>query len=89
MKRLFFLILFILCLLSLNVTAEEYLFMTEGDFPMPYSGSIQCVNAAHGVYTAESVEDIKHLIDSGIVTHHAPMSYSELFDYETNDPYYS
>ncbi len=89
MKRLFFLILFIICLSPLTSYAEEYIFMTGGDFPMPYSTSIETVNAAHGVYTTESIEDIQHLIDAGIVTYCEPMSYSELFEYETNDYYYS
>lgn len=89
MKKFFFLILYIICLSAVPAHAEEYLFMTDGDFPMPYSSSIQTVNAAHGVYTTDSLDDIGHLIDSGIVTYCEPMSYSELFDYETNDYYYS
>ncbi len=88
MKKVFFLILLILCSISLSVCAEEYIFTAEGDFPMPYSNSIETVNAAHGVYTAESLDDIQPLIDAGLVTYYEPMSYSELFDYTTNDDYY-
>ncbi len=63
--------------------------MTEGDFPMPYSASIETVNSAHGVYTTDNLNAIQHLIDAGLVTYCEPMSYSELFDYTTNDFYYS
>ncbi len=55
---------------------------------MPYSTSIETVNADHGVYTTESLEDIQHLIDAGLIDYCEPMSYSELFDYTTEDEYY-
>lgn len=89
MKRVLFLILFIISIMSVSVCAEEYIFTVEGDFPMPYSTSITTINANHGVYTASSLEDIQHLIDAGVVNYCEPMSYSELFDYETNDTYYT
>lgn len=56
---------------------------------MPYSNSIATVNAAHGVYTASSLEDIQYLIDAGLVDYCEPMSYSELFEYVPNDTYYA
>lgn len=62
--------------------------MTEGDFPMPYSASIETVNSAHGVYTTDNIEAIQPLMDAGLVTYCEPMSYSELFDYTTSDPFY-
>ncbi|MBQ6795060.1 MAG: S8 family serine peptidase [Clostridia bacterium] len=88
MKKLLFLTLFILCLLSVPICAEEYIFTTEGDFPMPYSSSIEVVNATHNVYTTDNIEAIQPLIDEGLVNYCEPMTYSELFDYTLNDPHY-
>ncbi|MBQ8540197.1 MAG: S8 family serine peptidase [Clostridia bacterium] len=79
----------ILLLLSFSCSAEEYIFTVNESFPMPYSTSITTVNANHGVYTASSLEDIQYLIDEGLVDYCEPMSYSELFDYTTNDTYYT
>ncbi|MBQ3110200.1 MAG: S8 family serine peptidase [Clostridia bacterium] len=90
-KTVFFTILTacVILLLSFSCSAEEYIFTVKDNFPMPYSNSITTVNAAHGVYTASSLEDIQHLIDAGLVDYCEPMSYSELFEYETNDTYYA
>lgn len=91
-KKLFKLIpflLIILCLWSANVFAEEYIFTTSSPFIIPRSSSIEVVNFNHNVYTTENLEDIQHLIDAGIVIQCEPMSYSELFDYTTEDKYYS
>ncbi len=76
-------------LLSSTAYAEEYIFTTTQSFPVMYSASINVVNEKHGVYTAESIEDIQYLIDAGIVDYCEPMSYSELFDYTTEDTYYN
>lgn len=89
MKKVLFLTLFILSLLSVSVCAEEYIFTTEGDFPIPYSSSIEVVNATHNVYTTNNIEAIQPLIDEGLVNYCEPMTYSELFDYTLNDPHYS
>lgn len=90
-KLLGLLTLFILSMLylSLPAFAEEYIFTTQSPFPVPYSSSIEVVNADHNVYTAQSIDDIQYLIDAGIVSYCEPMSYSELFDYTTNDTYYT
>lgn len=79
-------ILFSFCIVS---SAEEYIFTTTSDFPMPYDDSIQTVNALHNVFTTSSLDSISHLIDEGIVDCVEPMSYSELFDYTPSDNYYS
>ncbi|MBR5535033.1 MAG: S8 family serine peptidase [Clostridia bacterium] len=89
MKKALFHILIILCFISLPVCAEEYIFTVEGDFPMPYSGAIEMVNADHGIYTTDNLDSIQHLIDAGLVSYCEPMSYSELFDYTTEDLYYA
>lgn len=79
----------ILCMFFIGANAEEYIFTVTEDFPVPYSTSIETVNSTHGVYTAQSLSDIQHLIDSDIIKSYEPMSYSELFDYRTEDYYYS
>lgn len=79
----------IILLFSIGVCAEEYIFTVSSDFPMPYSTSIETVNARHGVYTTSNVEAIQPLIDAGLVNYCEPMSYSELFDYTTDDYYYN
>lgn len=79
---------FIIILFTTPVLAEEYIFTTNTSFPVFYSSSIQTVNSDHNLYTAESLEEIQPLIDQGIVTYCEPMSYSELFEYTTNDTHY-
>ncbi|MBQ8002566.1 MAG: hypothetical protein IJ297_03900 [Clostridia bacterium] len=92
MKKFFFILITVsvlfLCM-GANSFAEEYIFTVSDSFPMPYSDSIHTVNAQHGVYTTENIEDIQPLIDAGLVTYYEPMSYSELFDYTTEDYYYA
>ena len=92
MKKFFFILITVsvlfLCM-GANSFAEEYIFTVSDSFPMPYSDSIHTVTAQHGVYTTENIEDIQPLIDAGLVTYYEPMSYSELFDYTTEDYYYA
>lgn len=79
----------IILLFSVSVHAEEYIFTTHSDFPMPYSTSIEVVNANHNLYVASDFDSLRSLIDCGIVSSYEPMSYSYLFDYTTIDTYYS
>lgn len=91
MKKILFSFILIMCfplLVSLSCSAEEYIFTVNEDFPMPYSTSIETVNADHGVYTTDDIASIQHLIDTGLIDYCEMMSYSELFDYTTEDEYY-
>lgn len=76
-----------LCL-GVSVFAEGYIFTSQECFPVPYSSSIKVVNADHGVYTADSLDEIEYLIASGLIDTYEEESYYTLFDYTLSDPYY-
>ncbi len=79
----------IILLFSISACAEEYIFTTRCDFPMVCDSSLEVVNADHNVYVADDFDSLRPLIDCGIVDYYEPMSYSYLFDYSTDDAYYS
>lgn len=94
MKRIIYSLIFtfiFLLLFASSALAEGYVFTAREDFPMLLDDSspISVVNAAHGVYTAETLEDIEYLIKSGIVDLYEEDSYYTLFDYTPCDTYYS
>ncbi|MGM9552651.1 MAG: S8 family peptidase [Clostridia bacterium] len=92
MKKKFFVLfstVFIsLLFLGMWVSAEGYIFTSKEIFHVPYSSSIKVVNADHGVYTADSLEEIEYLINAGIIDTYEEEGYCTLFDYELSDPYY-
>lgn len=69
---------------SAAVSAEGVVFTVNGDFPMLFSTNspISPVSASHGVYAAESYEDIEYLIKRGVVE-----SVEEDFTYTLFDTY--
>ncbi len=83
--------LIFLLLFSSAAFAEGYIFSVKESFPMLFDAdsSIRAVSAEHGVYTAESLDDIEYLIKAGIVENYEEESYYTLFDYTPADPYYS
>lgn len=94
MKKIIYsaiLVFVLLLIFSHTALAEGYIFTVKEDFPMLFDAdsSISVVNAAHGIYTAESLEDIEYLMKSGIVENYEEESYYTLFDYTPADPYYS
>lgn len=74
--------------LGVSVFAEGYIFTSKESFPVPYSSSIKVVNADHGVYTADSLDEIEYLIASRLIDTYEEESYYTLFDYTLSDPYY-
>lgn len=91
MKKFLFSTLLITAMLiafSAVVYADGYVFTAQEAFPVPYSSSIEVVNEDHGIYRADSIEEIQYLIDAGIVTYYEEEIYYTLFDYTVSDPYY-
>lgn len=91
-KKLFynFIFVFVFFLFSLiTATAEGYIFSTTEGFPIPRSSSIEIISDKNNVYSVNSLDEIQHLIDRGIIENYEENSQMELFDYTSSDPYFT
>lgn len=79
-------------LTSLTACAQGYIFTLKHDIPLPISAqsSISALSPEHGVYAADSYEDISWLVENSLIDILEKDSEYTLFDtYTPEDAYYS
>ncbi|MCD8049330.1 MAG: S8 family serine peptidase [Clostridia bacterium] len=83
--------------IALSASAAEYVFTIDPSTPSLMSldesesalDSVTVVNSEHGLCTADNLETVEALLQSGVITEYEPIIYYTLFDYTPSDKYYS